>query len=333
MLCAARGARLYVPQVGIINPSEMQPSNSIEDGDSGWPSAGRGTLAGRAHRRVAHQRREELAHGGLPVGRGCMRWAGCSSSSRCSCRAVCGRVGRAAAKAPQEERKPAAGAGAGRGQGREHGPRSHRPAPPEDLRAAVVRTSPRKLLGRPPHSCCGPRNLTVSFDGFQGHRRRHAAARQGRAPLHHRAERARARRRSWTSSRGKDAAPELGAPWFPRSRAKERAHAPDRVPHRRAGHRPQVPAAHRLPRGTPSTRTARLALRGKQGRLSQPVRAARQGAEGPHRGRPSRRSVSPICATGQAGLLAHGQKAVARDRDVALSAAEGAAGRRAPSRA
>jgi urea transport system permease protein len=29
MLCALAGA-LYVPQVGIINPSEMQPSNSIE---------------------------------------------------------------------------------------------------------------------------------------------------------------------------------------------------------------------------------------------------------------------------------------------------------------
>ncbi|MEO7670345.1 MAG: urea ABC transporter permease subunit UrtC, partial [Polyangia bacterium] len=44
MLCAAAGA-LYVPQVGIINPSEMQPSNSIELAI--WVAVGgRGTLAG-----------------------------------------------------------------------------------------------------------------------------------------------------------------------------------------------------------------------------------------------------------------------------------------------
>jgi urea transport system permease protein len=44
MLCALAGA-LYVPQVGIINPSEMQPSNSIEMAI--WVAVGgRGTLAG-----------------------------------------------------------------------------------------------------------------------------------------------------------------------------------------------------------------------------------------------------------------------------------------------
>jgi urea transport system permease protein len=44
VLCAAAGA-LYVPQVGIINPSEMQPSNSIEMAI--WVAVGgRGTLAG-----------------------------------------------------------------------------------------------------------------------------------------------------------------------------------------------------------------------------------------------------------------------------------------------
>jgi urea transport system permease protein len=44
VLCAAAGA-LYVPQVGIINPSEMQPSNSIEMAI--WVAVGgRGTLTG-----------------------------------------------------------------------------------------------------------------------------------------------------------------------------------------------------------------------------------------------------------------------------------------------
>jgi urea transport system permease protein len=44
MLCALAGA-LYVPQVGIINPSEMQPSNSIEMAI--WVAVGgRGTLGG-----------------------------------------------------------------------------------------------------------------------------------------------------------------------------------------------------------------------------------------------------------------------------------------------
>jgi urea transport system permease protein len=44
VLCAVAGA-LYVPQVGIINPSEMQPSNSIELAI--WVAVGgRGTLVG-----------------------------------------------------------------------------------------------------------------------------------------------------------------------------------------------------------------------------------------------------------------------------------------------
>lgn len=44
MLCAIAGA-LYVPQVGIINPSEMSPANSIEM--VVWAAVGgRGTLLG-----------------------------------------------------------------------------------------------------------------------------------------------------------------------------------------------------------------------------------------------------------------------------------------------
>jgi urea transport system permease protein len=46
VLCGIAGA-LYVPQVGIINPSEMQPSNSVEMAI--WVAVGgRGTLLGAA---------------------------------------------------------------------------------------------------------------------------------------------------------------------------------------------------------------------------------------------------------------------------------------------
>ena len=52
---------LYVPQVGIINPSEMSPANSIEIAI--WVAVGgRGTLVGAIARRGAGQRRQELAH-------------------------------------------------------------------------------------------------------------------------------------------------------------------------------------------------------------------------------------------------------------------------------
>ena len=76
MLCGLAGA-LYVPQVGIINPSEMQPSNSIEMAI--WVAVGgRGTLVGAVAGRLAGQRRQELADGGLPSAPGCTSWARCS---------------------------------------------------------------------------------------------------------------------------------------------------------------------------------------------------------------------------------------------------------------
>ena len=60
VMCGIAGA-LYVPQVGIINPSEMSPANSIEIAI--WAAVGgRGTLIGADRRRVRRQRREELVH-------------------------------------------------------------------------------------------------------------------------------------------------------------------------------------------------------------------------------------------------------------------------------
>ena len=60
VLCGIAGA-LYVPQVGIINPSEMSPANSIEIAI--WVAVGgRGTLARSDPRRRHCQRRQELLH-------------------------------------------------------------------------------------------------------------------------------------------------------------------------------------------------------------------------------------------------------------------------------
>ena len=63
VLCGIAGA-LYVPQVGIINPSEMSPANSIEIAI--WVAVGgRGTLVGALARRRHRQRRQKLFHDGL----------------------------------------------------------------------------------------------------------------------------------------------------------------------------------------------------------------------------------------------------------------------------
>ena len=62
MLAGLAGA-LYVPQVGIINPSEFSPANSIEIVI--WVAlGGRGTLVGRGARGADRGEREELADGG-----------------------------------------------------------------------------------------------------------------------------------------------------------------------------------------------------------------------------------------------------------------------------
>jgi len=64
MMCGVAGA-LYVPQVGIINPSEMSPANSIEIAI--WAAVGGRGDADRAYRgRLPRQRCQELAHGDLP---------------------------------------------------------------------------------------------------------------------------------------------------------------------------------------------------------------------------------------------------------------------------
>jgi hypothetical protein len=82
VMCGVAGA-LYVPQVGIINPGEMSPANSIEIAI--WAAVGGRATPDRPDRRRLHrQRRQELADGGAPSS-GCTSWARCSSPSRCSC--------------------------------------------------------------------------------------------------------------------------------------------------------------------------------------------------------------------------------------------------------
>jgi urea transport system permease protein len=64
VLCGLAGA-LYVPQVGIINPSEMSPTNSIEA--AVWVAlGGRGTLDRSVARCRCGQWHEELVHRGVP---------------------------------------------------------------------------------------------------------------------------------------------------------------------------------------------------------------------------------------------------------------------------
>ncbi len=54
-----------MPQVGIINPGEFSPANSIEIVI--WTAVGgRGTLVGPDYRRAHRQCRQELLHSGLP---------------------------------------------------------------------------------------------------------------------------------------------------------------------------------------------------------------------------------------------------------------------------
>ena len=77
---------LYVPQVGIINPSEFAPINSIEVVI--WVAVGgRGTLYGAAAGAVLVNYAKTFLTGALPKS-GCTPSARCSSSSRSSCRAA-----------------------------------------------------------------------------------------------------------------------------------------------------------------------------------------------------------------------------------------------------
>ena len=85
VLAGVAGA-LYVPQVGIINPSEFAPINSIEVVI--WVAVGgRGTLYGAAAGAVLVNYAKTYLHRRACRKSGSTRSARCSCSSRCSCRA------------------------------------------------------------------------------------------------------------------------------------------------------------------------------------------------------------------------------------------------------
>ena len=78
---------LYVPQVGIINPSEFAPGNSIEAVI--WVAVGgRGTLTGAVLGAVLVNYAKTWFTSARSRRTGCSCSAACSSASRCSCRAA-----------------------------------------------------------------------------------------------------------------------------------------------------------------------------------------------------------------------------------------------------
>ena len=84
VLAGIAGA-LYVPQIGIINPSEFAPINSIEAVI--WVAVGgRGTLYGAIVGAIVVNYAKTYFTGAF-LRYGCTRWAPCSSWLRCSCRA------------------------------------------------------------------------------------------------------------------------------------------------------------------------------------------------------------------------------------------------------
>ena len=109
---AGIGGALYVPQVGIINPSEFSPANSIEAVI--WVAVGgRGTLSGAILGAVLVNFGKTYFTGALPAC-GCTRWARCSSSSRCSCqRGVMGLFARRERVATPEPVAPRCGGARG----------------------------------------------------------------------------------------------------------------------------------------------------------------------------------------------------------------------------
>ena len=139
---------LYVPQVGIINPSEFAPANSIEAVI--WVAVGgRGTLIGAVARRGPRQLRQDRAS---PAA--CSRRTGCSRSAACSSLVTLflpqgHRRHCSAAGGPRREAARATAAGAGARRSR----RSER--------------HDRTAMTRRRHRTCSISTASrVSFDGF-----------------------------------------------------------------------------------------------------------------------------------------------------------------------
>jgi hypothetical protein len=175
VMCGIAGA-LYVPQVGIINPSEMSPGGSIEIAI--WAAVGgRGTLIGPDRRRVLRQRRQELVHAGVPEF--WLYFLGALFIAGDAVPAARHRRGLA-----QEGRKMLKGRGAAeRAQAR----RTSRPRSGGRRRRAGATGE----LGSAHGAILYLDDITVSFDGFKALNALTLYDRRRRAALHHRPERRR----------------------------------------------------------------------------------------------------------------------------------------------
>ncbi len=275
MLAGVAGA-LYVPQVGIINPSEFAPANSIEI--VVWVAlGGRGTLYGAIIGAIAGEPRQELSHRrharGVAVrARRAVHRRHAVPAAR-HCRAAVGqRAG------PWARARPA---GADRGGRRPHGAGQAMTAAAETM---------LYLDG-----------VSVSLRRVQGAQRAQLLRAGERDARHHRAER---RRQDDHDGRGHRQDPAgRGQRSVPRL---DRPHAARRGRHRQPRHRPQVPEADgvrqpdRLPE--PGART-----QGAARRVRHPVRPADRRRARPHRSgaRYYRTDSEPRRA---GGSLSHGQK-------------------------
>ena len=198
MLCGLAGA-LYVPQVGIINPSEMQPSNSIEMAI--WVAVGgRGTLIGGVLGAWLVNGGQELADVGVPVGLAVLPGRAVHPGDAVPAAGLVGlgpklrrraRHGGRAAAPTGEGRHERHGRHAPDGHRKTNAPPPHRPehrvpdgsAPrPRRHHAARPRATPRRPVGRRRHR---------QLRRLQGARRPEPDPGEGRAPLHHRPQRRR----------------------------------------------------------------------------------------------------------------------------------------------
>ena len=199
VMCGIAGA-LYVPQVGIINPSEMSPANSIEIAI--WAAVGgRGTLVGADPRRAPRQRRARAGSRWRIPSLAVLPRRAVHRSSRCSCRdGIVGLVRKLRAASTWRRRAPRRPA-----QARHERRRPSRRRPTMEAgaersrhrrctrrrRAARRRRQPRRARHRAHGLILYLDDVSVSFDGFKALNELSLDIDAGRAALHHRPQRRR----------------------------------------------------------------------------------------------------------------------------------------------
>ena len=289
MLCGLAGA-LYVPQVGIINPSEMQPANSIEMAI--WVAVGgRGSLVGAVIGACIVAGGKSWLTNAIPSAWLYALGALFVVVTLFLPKGIVGLRSQAAAR-PRRLVQAKGEAGRHERTRSERRERSRRPT--------TTTPSPSRVAGaRGGAAAAGAvgRGSVGQLRRLQGAERRDAGAGAGRAALPDRPQR---RRQDDADGRHhrQDAADDRQR--VPRS-ARDRPDQAVRVPHRRAGHRPEVPAPDGVP-GPHRVRELRAGAARPQGRLERAVHPAqRRGAgadrrgPGDHRPRESSEARRPAC--------------------------------------